>query len=262
MELNILRADPAGNITIFVLDRVEKARRAEIAAKLMAKKELGAEQVAFVCEPVSLGSAGRIEMMGNEFCGNALRAFGLYLAAQRQESVSRLSVEISGCKSPATVTADTQNGISEAQMPLPRDISPFIFSGVECIRVDFDGISHLVADCPVPNQRVLGAAKALFADDKSISAFGIMYLDRYSMKMTPLVYVKATDSLVWESSCGSGTVAAAITMASGLRNGEKSYTFAQPCGSITAKITKRNGEFAEAVISGEISLGKPFICEI
>ena len=28
MELNILRADPAGNITVFVLDPVEKAQRA------------------------------------------------------------------------------------------------------------------------------------------------------------------------------------------------------------------------------------------
>ena len=30
MELNILRADPAGNITVFVLDPVEKAQRAAI----------------------------------------------------------------------------------------------------------------------------------------------------------------------------------------------------------------------------------------
>ena len=33
MELNILRADPAGNITVFVLDPVEKAQRAAIAEK-------------------------------------------------------------------------------------------------------------------------------------------------------------------------------------------------------------------------------------
>ena len=32
MKLNILRADPAGNITVFVLDPVEKARRAALAA--------------------------------------------------------------------------------------------------------------------------------------------------------------------------------------------------------------------------------------
>ena len=36
MELNILRADPAGNITVFVLDPVEKAQRAAIAEKIMA----------------------------------------------------------------------------------------------------------------------------------------------------------------------------------------------------------------------------------
>ena len=40
MRLNILRADPAGNITIFVLDEVAKEQRAEIANKLMAIKEL------------------------------------------------------------------------------------------------------------------------------------------------------------------------------------------------------------------------------
>ena len=29
MKLNVLRADPAGNITLFVLDPVEKSRRAD-----------------------------------------------------------------------------------------------------------------------------------------------------------------------------------------------------------------------------------------
>ena len=45
MELNILRADPAGNITVFVLDPVEKAQRAAIAEKIMAIPALKAEQV-------------------------------------------------------------------------------------------------------------------------------------------------------------------------------------------------------------------------
>ena len=30
MKLNVLRADPAGNITLFVLDPVEKAQRGKI----------------------------------------------------------------------------------------------------------------------------------------------------------------------------------------------------------------------------------------
>ena len=49
MELNILRADPAGNITIFVLDQVEKAQRAAIAEKIMAIPALKAEQVGYAC---------------------------------------------------------------------------------------------------------------------------------------------------------------------------------------------------------------------
>ena len=34
MKLNVLRADPAGNITLFVLDPIERERRAALAAEL------------------------------------------------------------------------------------------------------------------------------------------------------------------------------------------------------------------------------------
>ena len=47
-RLRIVRADPAGNITLFVLTPVEKAQCAAIAADLMKIGELQAEQVGFV----------------------------------------------------------------------------------------------------------------------------------------------------------------------------------------------------------------------
>ena len=47
-RLRIVRADPAGNITLFVLTPVEKAACAAIAADLMKIGELQAEQVGFV----------------------------------------------------------------------------------------------------------------------------------------------------------------------------------------------------------------------
>lgn len=53
MKLKILRADPAGNITIFVLDPVERGWRTAVAARLMALPGLGVEQVAFVCPPTA-----------------------------------------------------------------------------------------------------------------------------------------------------------------------------------------------------------------
>ena len=79
MELNILRADPAGNITVFVLDPVEKALRAAIAEKIMAIPELKAEQVGYACAAED-DVDGHMEMMGGEFCGNATRAYGMYIA--------------------------------------------------------------------------------------------------------------------------------------------------------------------------------------
>ena len=68
MELNILRADPAGNITVFVLDPVEKAQRAAIAEKIMAIPALKAEQVGYACAAED-DVDGHMEMMGGEFCG-------------------------------------------------------------------------------------------------------------------------------------------------------------------------------------------------
>ena len=61
MKLNILRADPAGNITVFVLDPIEKAQRAAIAEQIMAIPFLKAEQVGYACPPED-GVDGRMEI--------------------------------------------------------------------------------------------------------------------------------------------------------------------------------------------------------
>ena len=75
MKLNVLRADPAGNITLFVLDPIERERRAALAAELMRRlPDMKIDQVGFAC-PADADTDGRMEMMGGEFCGNATRAF-------------------------------------------------------------------------------------------------------------------------------------------------------------------------------------------
>ena len=57
MELNILRADPAGNITVFVLDPVEKAQRAAIAEKIMAIPALRPSRSATPAPPRTTSTA-------------------------------------------------------------------------------------------------------------------------------------------------------------------------------------------------------------
>ena len=74
MDLRIRTADPTGNITVFVLDKVRREDYAQIAAQLLEKEELHAEQVGFIEEKED--GTWRMQMMGGEFCGNASRSFG------------------------------------------------------------------------------------------------------------------------------------------------------------------------------------------
>lgn len=261
MRLNISRADPAGNITIFVLDEVSPSLRADISSKLMAIEQLGAEQVGFFTAPHDPSCACRLEMMGGEFCGNASRSLGLYLADKTGKSGS-FKIEVSGCQHPITVSADPQKGLAYAEMPLPKSVCPFVLAGIDCLRLDFDGISHLVADCALPDKRLINAANALFEDDNTVSAYGVIFLDSAAVKMIPAVYVKATQSLVWEGSCGSGSVAAAVALSTGFADGQRSFLIGQPKGELEVSIKKQNGRVIFAQMGGAVSIKAPVSIEI
>ena len=114
-ELRVVRADPAGNITLFVLTPVEKAECAAVAAKLLAIEALKAEQVGFIFPN------GHMEMEAGEFCGNASRAYG-YLLAKQQGLKGRhtMRLSVSGCDHPVAVTVDMDAGTASAEMPLPK----------------------------------------------------------------------------------------------------------------------------------------------
>ena len=71
-EYTVAVLDPAGNVTAIVCSDVPAAERARVAAQILRLPELGIEQVAFLTAPRSGGEI-RLEMMGGEFCGNALR---------------------------------------------------------------------------------------------------------------------------------------------------------------------------------------------
>lgn len=261
MLLNILRADPAGNITLFVLDDVAPESRAKISSKLMAIERFGAQQVGFLTAPHDPSCACRLEMMGGEFCGNASRSLGLYLAEKAKSSGS-FKIEVSGCEHPITVSADLEKSLAFAEMPLPKSVCSLVLSGIDCLRVDFDGISHLVADCPLPDKRMITAANALFEDDDTVSAYGVIFLDSAALKMTPAVYVKATQSLVWEGSCGSGSVAAAVSLAMSLSDGEQELLIAQPKGELTVRLKKQNGRILFAEMGGKAILDEITAVEI
>ena len=195
MKLNVLRADPAGNITLFVLDPIERERRAALAAELMRRlPDMKIDQVGFAC-PADADTDGRMEMMGGEFCGNATRAYAMYVARQRG-GLSEVRLRVSGCDHVVTAAVDLARGAARAEMPLPRAVRAAEVEG------------H-------------------------------------------------TGTLVWEGSCGSGTIACAVAESTGLADGLFEQDYFQPAGVVRASIERRGGAVVSAAIGGPVTLDEP-----
>ena len=250
MKLKILRADPAGNITLFVLSPVDRADYPAVANKLMALPEFAAEQVGFIHD-------GRMDMEAGEFCGNASRAYGMLVA--RQQGVSgEVQVNVSGCDYPLSVLV-TEDSAS-CEMPLPLWIRKECVKGIDCTLVHLGGIAHLIAENVAPSEAFFIEAEPIFRDMPELEAYGVIFLDGENMK--PLVKVPATDTLFWEGSCGSGTLAAEIARSEGKPDGVYSGAFIQPAGVVTAEVTRRDGKIVSAKIGGPVILDKPIEIEV
>lgn len=263
MKLDVVRADPAGNITLFVLNPVKKEERAQIAEKLLSMTEFQAEQVGYRVEPEK-GYDGHLEMAGGEFCGNAARAFGMMIAREKGLSGAvHLVIKVSGCPEPVYVDADMEAGTSRASMPLPRYVSSEEIGEVRGVLVHLGGIAHLVVEHVEPTVSFFEEAeRALFARMENLDAYGVMFYDSETRKLVPLVKVPAANSLYWEGSCGSGSLAAAIAQTAGVSDGIFFMDLFQPAGCVRAEVYKRQGEITEAYIGGSVSLEPQIVTSV
>ena len=261
MKLNVLRADPAGNITLFVLDPVEKERRAALAAELMRRlPEMKIEQVGFAC-PADADTDGRMEMMGGEFCGNATRAYAMYISQQRG-GLSEVRLRVSGCGHVVSALVDPARGTARAEMPLPRAVRAAEAGGCRGTLVDLGGIAHFVVEGAAPGEDFFRAAEPLFSAIEGLDAYGVIFLDRQSHRMTPLVKVVDTGTLVWEGSCGSGSIACAVAESEGLADGLFEQDYFQPAGVVRASVERRSGAVVSAAIGGPVTLGEPVLISL
>ncbi len=250
MRLSIFRADPAGNITLFVRTAVAAQERPAAAMRLMERFD--AEQVAFVL-PAPEGTDGAIEMMGGEFCGNAARAYGAYLSAATGKTA--LSLRVSGCE--GLVAVEVEERCATAQMPLPREVRAFASGTL----VDLGGIVHFVTQA-APSKEFFADIERKILQKTGAEAYGVIFLDHEAGTITPLVKVVSTNTLVWESSCGSGTLAAAAAESFGTEDGAFERAYVQPAGTISARILYAGGAIERAFIGGEVSFGAPVEVEI
>ncbi|MDO4812331.1 MAG: hypothetical protein Q3995_02280 [Eubacteriales bacterium] len=262
MKLNVMRADPAGNITLFVLDPVEKSKRGALAEKLMAIPEFRAEQVGYVCESTD-GADGHMEMAGGEFCGNATRAFGMYVAKKNGlRGQCHLTLCVSGCEKQVGVDVDTIADTARAEMPLPLFVRREKVGNVEGTLVHLGGIAHFVVEDVKPSVEFFSEAEPMFEKLAGLDAYGVIFHDSKSHRMTPLVKVPAANSLVWEGSCGSGSLASAIAQSEGMDDGEFERDYIQPAGTVCATAVRKGGEVVTAYIGGSVTLDEPVEIEV
>ena len=104
MELKIVMADPAGNRTAIVRTPVPQELRAETGAKILGIRELRAEQAGFETSPIGAG-AGRLEMMGGEFCGNATMCAAALFAIRSGLQGGAVPVKVWGVSAPFEVSS-------------------------------------------------------------------------------------------------------------------------------------------------------------
>lgn len=262
MKYNIVIANPTNNITAIVLDYVDKEDYLYVANKILNISELNVEQVGFVKPPI-LGGELRIEMMGGEFCGNALRSFGMLVAKENGLKEGTISVEISGSNKPLDVYINALNGTVKASMPLHKSIKEiYINKFIKASIIMFEGIYHVIVenlDCSLEKFKEI---KEYIMNRYNIEALGVMFLDRNNMSITPVVYVSNTESIIFENSCGSGTVATAIYLSQSNKDDICRYAIKQPGGVIESEIYKKDGSIRSINIRGKVDISDVISIEI
>jgi hypothetical protein len=180
-------------------------------------------------------------------------------------------IESSGASAPITVRVDTETGRAEAEIPGTDSVTTLNFEGRALPVCVFEGITHILAPDLEPDRDKFFAIKAAF-DRNAPSlpgALAVMFAGSPSGQaaadaafpagdtdraMTPAVYVYGVDSLVFESSCGSGSAALAVCESRLLAGGEALYRIRQPGGIIETRVVKRAGAVVSVAIGGPVIL--------
>ena len=243
MILDFVKLSPTRNMTILVTSPVERPQHVSVAEQLMDSGSVHAEQVGFL-EPTSIpGARLRLQMMGGEFCGNATMSVGAFLAFQDDlpdRASADYPLEVSGADGVVhcRIRREGSAFIGTVAMPLPEKIEEISFGGRKCPVVFLPGIAHAIIDAQTMTPAEAEALIPQWCAAARQEAFGIILKSGSTIK--PLVYVRETNSAVWEQGCGSGTAAVGAYVAY-LKKAPLSVEIAQPGGVIRADVAWEGG---------------------
>lgn len=269
MKLEYVKLNPSGNTTIIVDNRKKLLKReqyAELAAKLMRQESLCAEQVGYMELPAMPGALMRLHMMGGEFCGNATRCLAKLLCDldvpginwNEEHTQSTVPVEISGY--PYVLEEKVMDYCEESArvyggMPLPMKVEKGAIKGVKepLTLVHFDGILHMILENVEFSEKLGRELMHNIIEEKpELGAVGLMFYDSAKSYMWPTVYIRETDTLIFESSCGSGSTAVAAALCQRTGEDVEKLAIHQPGGTMEISFGYQDGE-RYAILGGLIS---------
>lgn len=267
MKLKFAKLNPTENMTILVTSPVIREEQPRIAHALMGADSIGAEQVGFVEKACFPGAAARLQMMGGEFCGNASMSLAALLAYEQNLPDSAETVyplEVSGVEGIVNCRIARRGSVflGTVRMPLPESVSEVeLDPGLRLPVVRFPGIAQVIV---FENRMDSAAARAViprWCRALDADALGILLTDESMNRIRPLVYVRETDSSVWERGCGSGT-AALGAYAACKSQGNVEIDISQPGGVIRVKADYANGRIKGIEITGSVkisAIGEAFL---
>ena len=255
--VSYVRLDPTGNVTCLVTGEVPGADRPAVTSRLMDR----CEQVGYLVRPGDPSARARLEMMGGEFCGNAAMAAAAWLA-QSDGAVGRAEIplEVSGAEGVLSCRAEPMgDGLFEGTVVMPPVTG--IFSkrvhGFDLVAVRMEGIAHLILENrPLERERAEALLLAA-AEDMPDKAVGLLLWDGAARFMRPLVFVRESGTLVWETGCGSGSTAVGAWLARRRGDGVTRCDIRQPGGVIRAEAEARRNRVTAVRITGRVTVGRP-----
>lgn len=265
MIIRFAKMNPARNMTILVESPVPRKRQQQTARELMAYDSIHAEQVGFIEKAGNPAAWARLQMMGGEFCGNALMSLAALLALDRglpPKISSLIPLESSGVEGLVKIkVVPASSGVKcSLELPPPKKVSRALLKAgghsLNTTVVDMQGITHFVL--PAEEAKNWAETQAeellnLWAEDCPSDAAGLLLFNREDCSIKPLVLVKTIGSLVWEKGCGSGTAALGAMLADEAKKSIKAKV-SQPGGVITVKAGYADGRVKGLVISSLVRM--------
>ena len=260
MELRYTVIDPTKNITLLVTTPVPRDVQPRVAAELL-QRERDAEQVGFA-EGLAAGEP-RLQMMGGEFCGNATMSMATWLHREMPVGEScALTLPVSGAPEsvPCRVTHIDGCFIGTVSMPLPERVETLslpVCGVMQSLPVVFlPGICHVIVPADMIRRDQAEETLRAWSELLPGEAMGLLLLDESQTAFTPLVYVRPTDSCVWERGCGSGSASIGAWLTQ-VRGADQCVSLRQPGGVIQVVTQTDSGaRLTSLTITGTVCLGK------